>query len=103
MTYRVVFTPEAEEQLAAIYRYLATEASPAIAYRYIHDVIEHCEGFNALPYRAVRRDDIRQGLRLTHFKGRVVIAFAINTDQVVIVGVFYGGQNYVSQLQTSVD
>ncbi len=31
MTYRVVFTPEAEEQLAAIYRYLATEASPAIA------------------------------------------------------------------------
>ncbi len=103
MTYRVVFTPEAEEQLSAVYRYLATEASPAIAYRYTHDIIEHCEGFNEFPYRAVRRDDIRQGLRLTHFKGRVVIAFALDTDQVVIVGVFYGGQNYVNQLQPPVD
>jgi plasmid stabilization system protein ParE len=28
MSYTVVFTPEAEEQLAALYRYIAAAASP---------------------------------------------------------------------------
>jgi len=31
--YTVVFTPEAEEQLLALYRYIATAASPEIAER----------------------------------------------------------------------
>lgn len=31
MNYRVVFSPEAEEQLAALYGYIATAASPDIA------------------------------------------------------------------------
>ena len=31
MRYRVVFTPEAEEQLADLYRYIAFKAAPAIA------------------------------------------------------------------------
>ncbi|WP_404355113.1 type II toxin-antitoxin system RelE/ParE family toxin [Methylotuvimicrobium sp. KM1] len=32
-TYQVIFSPEAEEQLASLYRYLAFEASPNIAER----------------------------------------------------------------------
>jgi len=33
--------------------------------------------FEKLPARAVRRDDIRPGLHLTNYRGRVVIAFAV--------------------------
>jgi plasmid stabilization system protein ParE len=33
MQYTVVFTPEAQDQLAAIYRYIATAASPLAAGR----------------------------------------------------------------------
>ena len=35
MTYRVVFSPEAEEQLIDLYRYIAKAASPSVAARYI--------------------------------------------------------------------
>ncbi len=38
MQYTVVFTPEAQEQLAALYRYIAAAASPEIAQRYTFDV-----------------------------------------------------------------
>jgi hypothetical protein len=31
MSYSVVFTPEAEEQLVELYRYIANDASPAVA------------------------------------------------------------------------
>jgi len=34
MSYRVIFTPEAEEQLAALYRYIAEATSPDIATQY---------------------------------------------------------------------
>ena len=45
------------------------------------------------------RDDVRPGLRVTHYKKRAVIAFYVAFDQVSIVGVFYGGQDYESVLQ----
>jgi len=61
MTYSVVFTPEAEEQLAELYLYIKDEASPAIALRYTSAIVAHCESFRELPRRAVRRDDIRPG------------------------------------------
>lgn len=41
-------------------------------------------------------DDVRPGLRITHYRKRSVIAFAVDADQVSIIGVFYGGQNYES-------
>jgi toxin ParE1/3/4 len=34
MTHEVLFTPEAEEQLADLYHYIALAASPATALRY---------------------------------------------------------------------
>ena len=45
------------------------------------------------------RDDVRPGLRITHYKKRTVIAFAVNAEQVSIIGMFYGGQDYETILQ----
>lgn len=47
-----------------------------------------------LPARAVRRDDIRTGIHLTNYRGRVVTAFAVEGSEVWIIGVFYAGQDY---------
>ena len=44
------------------------------------------------------RDDVRPGLRVTNYKKRAVIAFAVEKDLVYIVGIFYGGQDYESRL-----
>jgi len=49
MPYTVVFTPEAEEQLAAIYRYIAAKASPETAERYTSAIVSYCEGMQVCP------------------------------------------------------
>ena len=41
MQYTVVFTPEAQDQLAALYRYIATAATPEIAERYTNAIVTH--------------------------------------------------------------
>jgi len=103
MPYTVVFTPEAEEQLAAIYRYIAAKASPETAERYTSAIVSYCEGMQFTPHRGTRRDEIRSGLRITNYKKRSVIAFAVDAEQLSIIGVFYGGQDYETALESDLD
>ncbi len=101
--YPVVFTPEAEEQLAALYRYIAVAATPEIAQRYTSAIVTYCERLRTFPHLGVSREDIRPGLRITNYKGRTVIAFDVATELVSIIGVFYGGQDYTTLLQSDMD
>lgn len=94
MAYSIVFTPEAEEQLLNLYRYLADRASPEIAIDYTNSVLEHCEELTIFPCRGTKRDDIRSGLRITHHKKRTIIAFAVFDTTVSILGIYHGGQSY---------
>ena len=103
MRYRVIFSPEAAEQLAALYRYIAEAASPDVAMRYTEAIVSHCESLRDFPQRGTRRDDVRPGLRITNYKKRAVIAFAVDGDLVSIIGVFYGGQDYETILQDDAD
>ena len=103
MQYSVVFSPEALEQLESLYEYIADAASPAIAYRYTSAIVTYCDGLHSFPHRGTRRDDVRPGLRVTNYKKRAVIAFEVDTDRVSIIGVFYGGQDYESLLQSDED
>lgn len=100
MACTVVFTPEAQEQLVALYRYIAAAASPEIAERYTRAIITYCESMQAFPHRGTCRDDIRPGLRITHYKKRAVIAFDVDAERVSILGVYYGGQDYETILQS---
>jgi plasmid stabilization system protein ParE len=99
MSYRVVFTPEAQEQLAELYRYIAAAASPNIAARYTDAIVGYCESLCVFPHRGTQRDDVRPGLRVTNYKKRAVIAFDVDAEQVSIIGVFYGGQDFENILQ----
>lgn len=103
MRYRVVFAPEAQEQLAALYRYIAAAASPEIAERYTSAIVNYCESLQTFPHRGTRRDDIRPALRITNYKKRAVIAFDVDADTVSIIGVFYGGRDYETLLQSDLD
>lgn len=103
MKYHVVFAPEAEKQLVQLYRYIAGAASPPIAERYVNAIIAYCETLETSPMRGARRDDIRPGLRITNYKGRTAIAFAVEEAQVSIIGVFYGGQDYETALQDDIE
>lgn len=44
MIWRVIFTPEAEQQLTDLYQYIANATSPNSAARYIDAIITYCEG-----------------------------------------------------------
>uniref|UniRef100_A0A923FGM4 Type II toxin-antitoxin system RelE/ParE family toxin n=1 Tax=Pseudomonas zanjanensis TaxID=2745496 RepID=A0A923FGM4_9PSED len=100
MTYTVEFAPQALGQLAALYRYIATEASPEIAHRYTDAIVTYCEELQTFPHRGNPRDDIRLGLRITNYRKRTVIAFAVEAEQVFILGIFYGGQDFEGALQS---
>ena len=60
--YEVVFTPEAEEQLAELYRYIEENATAAVALSYTSSVVAYCEGLATFPLRRTARDDVRSGL-----------------------------------------
>lgn len=99
MSHRVVFTPEASEQLLSLYAYIARVASSTVAARYTDAIVAYCESLNVFPHRGLRRDDVRAGLRITHYRKRAVIAFAVAAGQVSILGIYYGGQDYESLLR----
>ena len=103
MSYRVIFTPEAEEQLAALYGYIASAASADIAARYTEAIVGCCESLCTFPHRGTMRDDVRPGLRLTHYKKRTVIAFDVDGECVSVIGVFYGGQDHETILRDQIN
>ena len=105
MIYSVNFAPQAEDQLAQIYRYIADHGSADTAARYTEAIVAGCERLRQFPHRGTAREDLRPGLRLTHYKGRTVIAYAVeeSAQLVTILGVFYGGQDHESALRSDLD
>lgn len=103
MAYTVEFAPEALEQLAALYRYISTAASAETAQRYTDAIVTHCEELRTFPHRGNQRDDIRPGLRITNYRKRAVIAFAVDANQFSILGIFYGGQDFEAAMQFELD
>ncbi len=101
MNYGVAFSPRAREQLIALDEYFALAASPEIAARYTDAVADFCLSLATFPVRGIMRDDLRPGLRITNYRKRTVIAFAVETDarRVTILGIFHGGQDYEAVLQ----
>ena len=59
--YRVVFSPEAEEQLARLECYIAAAASPIIAANYTDAIITYCESLCTFPLRGTKRDEVERG------------------------------------------
>ena len=90
----IMYAPEAEAQLVALYFHIATAASPEIAANYTDDLVQQCENLKTFPMRGAQRDDIRPGLRVFGFRRRVSIAFEITDSVVTILGIFYGGQKF---------
>lgn len=105
MSYTVVFAPQAEDQLTELYGYIAARASPATAKHYTDAIVSLCESLSEFPHRGRPRDDIRPGLRVTNYKGRTVIAFAVDDAslRVSILGVYYGGQDYEAAMYSESD
>lgn len=94
----VVLSPEAEMDLLALYDWIAENASPDIALGYIERLTKYVRGFECASERGTLRNDIREGLRTIGFERRVTIAFNVTESQVIVLGFYYGGQNWQDTL-----
>ena len=84
MDHRVVFAPEARDDLARIARRVPARALATIE--------TWCEGLADEPERGTRRDDLFPGLRILGFEGRAAIAFHIGLDTVTIDRIVLSGR-----------
>lgn len=98
MTYRVAYARRAIAQLEALYLYISEASSPAAASNFVISIMDYCAGFETMPNRGTRRDDIRPDLRIVGFHRRATIAFTVGQDSVAILGVFYRGQEITAAL-----
>jgi toxin ParE1/3/4 len=98
MEYRIVFHPRAEAELEQLYEDIAERASPAIAWNFILGIKDHCLGLSTFPLRGTERIEIMPGLRIIGYRRAVSIAFAIENQQVLILGIFYAGRNITPEL-----
>ena len=94
----VVYAPEAQSDLLALYDHIADGASPVVAFRYVERIDRWLEGFATASERGARRDDIRPGLRIIGFERCLTVAFTVSEDTVVIQRVFYGGQDWAAAM-----
>ena len=95
MTWRVVYSPRARQQVTDLYLWIAEQDGyPDRAEGFVSAIFDYCDELADFPFIGVARDDLRPGLRTLGFRRRAVIAFAVTDETVDILGVYYGGQDY---------
>lgn len=95
---RVVYAPEALADLLALYDRIAGVVSADVAFAYVNRIEDWLSGFDLAAERGTARDDIRPGLRTIGFERRVTAAFKVGETEVVILRLFYGGQDWRAAL-----
>lgn len=98
-TYRVVFSRRAKQQLLDLQQYVTRAASRTTATRFTRAIVNYCEALRTFPQRGTLREDLGPGFRVTNFNSSTIIVFSVEPEQVSILGVFYGGQDYESLLE----
>jgi toxin ParE1/3/4 len=93
VTRKVVFSPEARDDLIELYQRISERGAPNAAMAYITRLQSRCTGLATFPEQGMRRDDVRPGLRLLGFERRTEIAFHVTIEAVVIDRIFHGGQS----------
>lgn len=93
---RVVLAPEAADDLDALYDWIAGQASPHVAMRYLERVEDFLGRLGVGSERGTLRTDIRPGLRIVGFERRLTVAFTVEEDTVTVLRVFAGGRNWES-------
>ena len=92
--YTVIFSPRAEQQLDALYSYIAEQGEEERAERYISNIVTFCQRLSLFPERGAKRNDLRPRLLVIGYAKRVNVASSVKDDRVTIHGIFYGGQDY---------
>jgi toxin ParE1/3/4 len=81
---RILFAPEAVDDLRALSRRIAYLEGEGAALAYIEKVEAWCAEVADAPERGLRSDDLFPGLRVVGYGRRIAIAYHIGLDMVTI-------------------
>lgn len=93
MALEVDFHPLADLDLEDIYNYIAKD-SPDRAIAFIRRIQMLCSSLVIMPERGRSRSDLAPGVRTLVFERRAIIAYRLQPEGVVILRIFYAGQNF---------
>ena len=86
--------PQARLDIGDIGDWITERAGSHVALSYIDRLEACCNGLAIAGERGQRRDDLRPGLRIIGFERRIAILFVESEDEVTILRLYYGGQNW---------
>ena len=89
---RLEFSPEARRDLFELSALIAADGGAQRALAYIDRLERRCAVLLTFPQAGTSRGDLRRGLRVLGFERRVVIAYVVRADRVVVQRVLYGGR-----------
>lgn len=89
---RVILSRPALADLARISDWVAANAGRAVALAYLDRIEAACAGLTDFPRRGTPRDDLGPGVRTISFEGRATIAYRVEADTLLILGVFHAGR-----------
>jgi toxin ParE1/3/4 len=97
---RIIFNPEAEEDLLHLYEYIAEDSTSERALRYVDRIEKFCFTLSTFPQRGQPLRGALSGIRIVGFERRASIVFRIIPDEVVILRILYGGRHLASFFPT---
>jgi len=94
-TYKIILHERAEGELRQLYLDLASDdkAGPVVAWNYVSGIRQFIAELATFPKRGTVRDGLVPGLRIIGYRRSVSIAFVVEEAHVLVLGVFYGGQD----------
>ena len=100
MSHSVTFLGAARRDLDELAEYIALQAGPVVAARYLSRILATCAGLADFPYQGTARDDLGPDLRSYGLRKQVTIVFRVVDDRVEIGAVLAGGRNVKGTIGT---
>ncbi|MCY7398087.1 MAG: type II toxin-antitoxin system RelE/ParE family toxin [Sphingomonas bacterium] len=100
MTLKVEFSLAADDDLRAIYHWIADAETAVI---YLRRIRAHCDQLADFPNRGTPHDDLSPGLRTLSFERRATIAYVVEPEMVRILRVLHKGRDMDRRLRTQAD
>jgi toxin ParE1/3/4 len=78
--------------LDRIGQWVAANASVEVALAYLDRIEAACATLADFPLRGTSREDLGPGVRTISFEGRATIAYRVEIQSVLILGIFHAGR-----------
>lgn len=100
---RVLYHRQAQADLRDIRNWISFRVSPQFARDYLRRIRLRTENLASGSERGSLRDDIRPGMRVIGLMASISVIFVVQNDQVVILRVLHGGQDWTSAVPDTDD